>query len=305
MTDIGAAKSGLMNIGEEAKPPYVVLPDPSTLFQKRARRLAVLAEGGGELAGYLAFLAVLANAQHESVADLPRATMPPRDDIALKLSHGMPPLTTDILIGSDADATLTAFLANAGKKSIPQNARAAIEALQSAAPELRAALMADVAGSHASASDVAQRALVAAALQVHGARLAAGLVADDMKPISDAVCPCCGSPPSASAVVGWPNAHNSRYCLCSLCGTHWNVVRVKCVLCSETGGIVYHTIDGQSDAVKAECCSNCKRYVKIAYQIHHPELEEVADDVATLGLDILMLEAGWMRGGHNPFLEGY
>lgn len=304
MTDIGAAKSGLMNIGEEAKPPYAVLPDPRTLFQTRARRFATLAKGH-ELAGYLSFLATLANVQHEIIADLPSAALPPQDEIALKLAHGMPPLTSAILVGSEADATLTAFLAHAAKCITQPNALAAIDALKIAAPELRAALMADVVGANASASDIAQRTLVAAALQVHASRLASGLVADDIKPISDAVCPCCGSPPTASAVVGWPNAHNTRYCLCSLCGTRWNVVRIKCVLCSETGGITYHTIDGQSDAVKAESCDKCKRYVKIAYQVHHHELEEVADDVATLGLDILMREAGWRRGGHNPFLEGY
>jgi FdhE protein len=30
-----------------------------------------------------------------------------------------------------------------------------------------------------------------------------------------------------------------------------------------------------------------------------------SDDVATLGLDMLMVEDGWRRGGHNPFLLGY
>lgn len=304
MTDIGAAKIGVMNIGEEAKPPFVVLPDPTTLFQKRARRFATLAEGH-QLSGYLSFLSTLASIQHQVVAELPAATLPAGDEIALKLKHGMPPLTSAFLVGSEAATALAVFLSHARKSAMPNNAIAAIEALQAAAPELRAALMTDVVGAHVSASDIAQRTLAASALQVHAARLASGLFADDIKPISDAVCPCCGSPPSASAVVSWPNAHNTRYCLCSLCGTHWNVVRVKCALCSETGGITYHSIEGQSDAVKAESCANCNRYLKIAYQVHHPELEGVADDVATLALDILMREAGWQRGGYNPFLEGY
>jgi FdhE protein len=31
----------------------------------------------------------------------------------------------------------------------------------------------------------------------------------------------------------------------------WNVVRVKCVLCSSTGGISYRIIEGKPDTVKA------------------------------------------------------
>ena len=85
----------------------------------------------------------------------------------------------------------------------------------------------------------------------------------------------------------------------------WNVVRVKCVLCSATGGISYHTIEGKSDTVKAETCDSCRAYVKILYQVNDPALEPLADDVATLVLDVLMAEGGWRRGGHNPFLMGY
>jgi FdhE protein len=153
--------------------------------------------------------------------------------------------------------------------------------------------------------DLAQRVLVAAALQVHFARLAAMLVADDLKPVADGVCPVCGSAPMTSSVVGWPKAHNTRFCTCSLCGTQWNVVRVKCVLCSSTGGISYRIIEGKPDTVKAEVCETCHAYVKILYQVNDHLLDPLADDVATLGLDMLMAEDGWKRGGHNPFLLGY
>jgi len=108
-----------------------------------------------------------------------------------------------------------------------------------------------------------------------------------------------------SSVVGWPKAHNTRFCSCSLCGTMWNVVRIKCVLCSTTGGIGYHSIEGKPDTVKAETCDSCHAYVKILYQVDDAALDPLADDVASLGLDMLMAEAGWRRGGRNPFLLGY
>lgn len=45
--------------------------------------------------------------------------------------------------------------------------------------------------------------------------------------------------------------------------------------------------------------------MKILYQVNDPVLEAVADDVATLGLDMLLGSEGWKRGGQNPFLLGY
>ena len=45
---------GLRDIGQEAKPPYAVLPDPTTLFLGRSRRLRTLAPGH-TLEAYLNF----------------------------------------------------------------------------------------------------------------------------------------------------------------------------------------------------------------------------------------------------------
>ena len=45
--------------------------------------------------------------------------------------------------------------------------------------------------------------------------------------------------------------------------------------------------------------------MKLLQQQKNPSLEPVADDVATLGLDILLRETGYRRGAVNPFLLGY
>ena len=50
---------------------------------------------------------------------------------------------------------------------------------------------------------IAEHALVAAALQVHFARMAAALDAAALTPVGDGACPACGGPPVASLVVGW------------------------------------------------------------------------------------------------------
>jgi FdhE protein len=85
----------------------------------------------------------------------------------------------------------------------------------------------------------------------------------------------------------------------------WHVARIKCVVCGATERISFRTIEGKSETVKAETCESCRSYVKIFYQITDPALEPLADDVATLGLDMLMAQEGWKRGGRNPFLMGY
>jgi FdhE protein len=305
VSEVGAPKQGLMNIGEEAKPPFAVLPDPAALFLGRSKRLVALTFGH-DLAPYLTFLSGLTRAQHEVAQALPLASLPPPERIQQALAHGMPPISR---AGFDPDEvaqfTIDRLLERLEEMSVPAEAAAAIQAVRAASLEKRRGMIAAALEDVAPADQLAQRALVAAGLQVHFTRLAAMLVADDLKPIADGVCPACGSAPMTSSVVGWPKAHNTRFCSCSLCGTMWNVVRIKCVLCSTTGGIGYHSIEGKPDTVKAETCDSCHAYVKILYQVDDAALDPLADDVASLGLDMLMAEAGWRRGGRNPFLLGY
>ena len=45
--------------------------------------------------------------------------------------------------------------------------------------------------------------------------------------------------------------------------------------------------------------------MKILQQHKDPSLDPVADDVATLALDLLLRESDYRRGGVNPFLLGY
>jgi len=47
------------------------------------------------------------------------------------------------------------------------------------------------------------------------------------------------------------------------------------------------------------------RYLNILQQQKDPDLEPIADDVASLGFDLLVRELGFWRGGANPFLLGY
>jgi FdhE protein len=152
---------------------------------------------------------------------------------------------------------------------------------------------------------LADHVFIAAALQVQFARMAARLDAQALVPVGHGACPACGGPPVASMVVGWRGAHGTRFCACALCGTLWNVVRITCTLCASTKGIGYQEIDGTDGIVKAETCDECRSYVKVLHQHKQPDVDPIADDVASLGLDLLVREKGYRRGAFNPFLFGY
>jgi FdhE protein len=295
----------MTDIGEQAKPPFAVLPDPSTLFHTRAERFRALAPDH-ELAPYLEFLGVLATAQHEIVADLPMPALPPADHVAQSLAHGMPPLARAQI---EPDATMLATIERLATRltaaPLPDATALSVTALRRMLTEHGPDVVAAVLRDTAPQGDVAVQVLVLAGLQVHFSRLAAMLDAKALKPVANAACPTCGSPPMASAVVGWPKAYNTRYCACGLCATMWNVIRVTCVLCGTPEGVSFRSIEGQADTVKAETCESCRSYVKIIYPVKNAALEPLCDDVASVGLDMLLTKEGWKRGGQNPFLLGY
>lgn len=305
MSKAGALKPDPTMIGDVAEPPFVRLPDPATLFAGRAARFETLAEGH-QLGAYLRFLGGLCGCQHRVQDGLPEPDMPPAETLAQSREHAMPALDRGHFTADAAcDLTLDRLFALAADIQMPDTARAALARVSGLEAAARDEMVRSVLADSIPVEAMAEHVFVAAALQVHFARMAARLDAKSLVPVGDGACPCCGGAPVASAVVGWQGAHGARFCTCSLCATQWHVVRIKCVLCGSTEGIAYQELDGGNSDVKAETCEKCHGYVKILYQSKAPELEPVADDVASLGLDLLLREDDYRRGAVNPFLLGY
>lgn len=301
MTELNPSSS---NLGEEAKSLYAVLPNPSKLFTVRCKRLRALAPGH-MLEPYLRFASDVIEAQDEIQAGLPEPVLPPHDQRREALANEMPPIgLTAIHLGEEAELILSRLLERLRRGQLTPEARTAIENLSSATVEKRYQLLSGAAKG-APPDNIAERVLILASLQVYFSRLASKLVTKDLTPIADGLCPACGSPPMASSIVGWPKAENLRFCACSMCGTMWNAVRIKCVFCSSTEGIGYHYIEGKPETVKAETCAKCQRYLKVLYQVKDHELDPLSDDLASLDLDMLLAAEGLQRGGHNLFLLGY
>ncbi len=303
--DQGFAAFEEVGIAERDKPPFVRLPAPRTLFGLRAMRFTTLAPGH-QLEPYLRFLAALAQAQDKLAQESVEPAIPALDEQRRRAAHAMPPLPReDLADDATTDAAFTRLIALMEPVAMPELARAALARAAAADGDSRHAMFAAVLGDAVPVEAVAEHIFAAAALQVVAALRTARLDAQLPQPVADGVCPCCGGAPVASAVVGTVDLDGVRYVHCSLCAAQWNHVRIKCVSCGSTKGIAYQEIEGVSDTIKAETCDECRTYVKILNQRKDPELEPIADDVASLGLDILVTEAGWRRAGVNPFLLGY
>ncbi len=287
------------------KPPFVRLPEPGTMFERRAARFSALA-AGHELAAYLSFLAGIAEVQASLQNGLPEHEPSDAGQLERAAHHAMPPLDRiGFAFGADIQLLIDRLATAAAAIGMPDEAAAALARVAGADPGERAQMVASVLADAIPFEAIAEHGFVAAAVQVHFARLAANLDATSLQPVGDGVCPACGGAPSASLIVGWSNPEGTRYCSCSLCGTLWNYVRAKCCLCGETKNISLREVAGGDGTIKAEVCASCRGYVKVLYQQKKPMLDPIADDVASLGLDVLMREAGFRRGAVNPFLIGY
>ena len=291
-------------IGGIAKVPLARLPDPARLFQKRAERFAFLAQHSANLAPYLRFLATLCDAQARLVTTLHPAMPPAPAHLQAARANCMPPLDRAAMRAelAAAIALLPGMLEGV---EMPEPARLALAALVSADPTDTDWVIGNVLNDTIPDESVAPHLFAALALQAVAARQAALLHVEQLVVIAPGTCPACGGRHASSLVTENIGAEGARYCACATCQTLWNEVRVKCTCCGSTKGITYRSVETDEATVKAECCRECGRWVKILYQNKNASLEPIADDVASLGLDLMMRDSEWQRGGYNPFLAGY
>ncbi|HEY2276048.1 MAG TPA: formate dehydrogenase accessory protein FdhE [Steroidobacteraceae bacterium] len=287
--------------------PRIRLPGADGPFAARARRLRQLALPGAPgyaIAEYLELTAAIAEAQARALADLPAAPTA-AEEIARARTHHMPVLHAtgvarpavwrELALAISATAAGSPAASSAVREIDRRLRELRLEDLEAQADALLAARTAEI--------DVATAPFLMAALQVQWAALARSLQATDVAPLEvPGVCPACGTLPVASVVRANAESQGYRYLHCALCATEWHMVRVTCTQCQNNENLGYHSIEGSSGAIRAESCDRCHTYRKILYQEKDADVEPVADDLASLALDLLMAEAGYQRGSGNPLL---
>jgi FdhE protein len=291
-------------IGNVRPPPFVRLPDLMAIFTRRAERLDKLAPGH-VLEGWLRFMADVSRAQATALSALPPGRLPGPEDLAAARDAGRPALESvhwrdDPTWNAALDAVL-ATMARIAKPELAERARAELASCDAGA---RTALAERLLALDLAPAERAFAPYLAAALQLYWTRMAAVLAPDDVgRPERAPLCPVCGSPPVASVVSGsGSDARPLRYVCCGLCQSQWNEVRIKCAACGTTEGIAYRHIEGAGETVKAETCDACRSYLKILYREKDVTADPIADDLASLQLDIMVSEAGYHRVAPNPFL---
>lgn len=286
--------------------PRLVLP-ASTLFDERAQRLDSLAQGHA-MGDYLRLLAALTRAQSQAYAARAAEAIP-ATQLESSRDYGMPPLSaqshertgawqTDL---RDIIRTMRAHAVNGAAAALAMLEEAAVDDLESLADRILAGTTLD--------ADASVVPFVGAALQVYFTRLAESLDADVVSHCDVAtICPVCATRPAASVVHIGAERANLRYLACALCSTEWHMTRVQCSTCQADKGLKYLSIDvegrsPQRTVARAEACDECKSYLKIFYQEHDAGVEPIADDLASLALDLLVDERGYARSGPNLLLH--
>lgn len=306
--------------------PLLHLPERVTVFAERAQRLRQLAAGHA-MRDYLLFAADLVQAQHDRLQAHPAPTVPDPAALDAAAQDGRALLDAAATLPDTAwRDDLRAILAPLAARLPAGPARATVERVRDADAAWLDDQATRLVGGRSLGLDLAAAPLVGAALQVaftdrvlatqaaHAPPTAAanaGAVHPVFgRPDDGTRCPCCASRPTASVVRLGAETSGYRYLHCSLCSTQWHMVRVKCTRCESTKGIAYQSLEAlpghaasptaaAPGAVQAETCDECGHYLKIVHLAKDNHAEPVADDLASLTLDLLVGDAGLHRHGVN------
>ncbi|MBL8259396.1 MAG: formate dehydrogenase accessory protein FdhE [Candidatus Competibacteraceae bacterium] len=273
------------------------------LFARRARRLRQLAVGHS-MRSYLEFAAALADAQQQQLDQLRALPIPDQNVLERCREHAMPPLAPAGWRRDPIWRTVATRLTEALDAVAPAPARAAFARLRAAEPDWMEAQADALLAEHRAMLDLACVPVIGAALQVCWTKMAAALDAAWIAtPATPALCPVCGMPPVASVVGGAGDADSGlRYLHCALCGSEWHAVRAQCSQCDNDKGLVYYAVESYSHPIQAEACPECGSYLKLCRRDQEIDMEPLADDLASLALDVLMSEQKFARSGVNYWL---
>lgn len=304
--------------------PFLLLPERRTLFAERAMRLRQLARGHA-MADFLGFMADLALAQHQLLqgfGDGQALALPGADAIDHAARLGVPPLPAVDWPREGAWRDGLRRLLASVQAQAPAATREVLDRLAATDDEALERQADALLHGVTRGLDLAAAPLVGAALQVYFTHVVLATQAGHSAKgspfgrIDDTtVCPCCGSRPVAgvirASVPGQSQVNGQRYLQCSLCSTQWHRLRIECTHCGSDKTIAYESLqpadadgsDGVGAAVvQAETCDDCGHYLKLMHGDRDPMADAVADDLASLTLDLLVSESGRQRHGVNLML---
>lgn len=281
--------------------PPLLFSNPKNLYQRRAARLRELAQDH-PLADYLLFAAAIADAQLTLLESMPI----PQDPRLQALSGEQlanKPLNVKNWQRDPIWRKLLSALLEKLKPSANDQILTTIEWLEKAADSELEDLADNVLAQEFATISSDKAVFVWAALSLYWLQLVQQIPHNAKQESTENLhcCPVCNTAPTAS-LVHFGSQQGLRYLHCALCESEWNMVRSQCSNCGQNKELDYWSIDDYMAAIRSESCGSCKSYLKIMFQEKEPKVEVIADDLASLFLDMEMEEKGFMKSGLNPFI---
>ena len=281
--------------------PPLLFSNPKNLYQRRAARLRELAQDH-PLADYLLFAAAIADAQLALLESMPIPQDPRLQALSSEQLANKPLDVKNWQRDSIWRKLLTALLEKL-KPSANDQILTTIEWLEKAADSELEDLADKVLAQEFATISSDKAVFVWAALSLYWLQLVQQIPHNAKQESTENLhcCPVCNTAPTAS-LVHFGSQQGLRYLHCALCESEWNMVRSQCSNCGQNKELDYWSIDDYMAAIRSESCGSCKSYLKIMFQEKEPKVEVIADDLASLFLDIEMEEKGFMKSGLNPFI---
>lgn len=113
----------------------------------------------------------------------------------------------------------------------------------------------------------------------------------------DGRCPLCSARPALATIVEGPKRHLH----CSFCSTSGTFRFIGCPNCQATDAALLTTIESEDEpGFRVVTCDGCKTYVKVMESSILQEMTIDQADLASLPLDIVAQEKGYVRLSPNP-----
>lgn len=283
--------------GHFPQQPALLFPNLNKLFQHRRERLLALAEDH-PMQDYLTFIAKLVGVQQKILRENPLKTPPILNEDELTNC----PLNCRTWQRDPIWLTYLQTIVTEMKDNANESLFATLVSLENTDEQTVNAMAGELLSENFNAVPSDKALFIWTALMVYWRQLAHHIPHYAMMESGEHLthCPVCHSAPTAS-IVHMGEQQGLRYLHCALCETEWNVVRSKCTQCDQMAELAYFMLDKEHASTRAETCDDCQSYLKIFFQEKDPHLDVMADDLASLFLDMELAEKGYARSGINPY----
>ncbi|HHF6601181.1 TPA: formate dehydrogenase accessory protein FdhE [Haemophilus influenzae] len=290
------SESEIKQVANTYQAPAILFANPKNLYQRRAKRLRDLAQNH-PLSDYLLFAADIVESQ---LSTLEKNPLPPQQ---LEQLNAIEPLNAKTFKRDSIWREYLTEILDEIKPKANEQISATIEFLEKASSAELEEIANKLLAQEFNLVSSDKAVFIWAALSLYWLQLAQQIPHNSQVENAENLhhCPVCGSLPVASTVqIG--TSQGLRYLHCNLCESEWNLVRAQCTNCNSHDKLEMWSLDEELALVRAETCGSCESYLKMMFQEKDPYVEPVADDLASIFLDIEMEEKGFARSGLNPFV---